>query len=224
LAGRPIPLQSSPVCRCPASHFRGITESTTAPSFPKLLSLRATTKFNVPLRLRDLSIRGRAMAATGADVPADCHRSTRGLLRWPVPRGSSQRNPNAAVPETPTIRISVPRNGCPRRPPRRGRRGRCPVRRSAVSSTEVVVPVTAATPVGIVTPALVPEIARAPVMVVHGCRSRHRISGARSQAESGNGQATGHQRPSAQAKPRTCVRCCFPCHIHAARPSHNNCS
>jgi hypothetical protein len=224
LAGPPISSQSSPRADALLAIF-GVSRN----SRPHLVF----PNFSVCVRRRSSMcrftyaacagpIRGNAVAATGADLPADSHRSTRGLFRSVVPRGSLERNPNAAVPETPTIRIRVPRDRCPRRPPRRGRRGRCPVRRSPVSSPEVVVPVTAAAPVGIVSPALVPEVARAPVMVIHGCRRRHRIGGARSQAESGNGEATRHQRSSAQAKPRTCVRCCFPCHIHAPPRTHTN--
>lgn len=100
-----------------------------------------------------------------------------------------QRDPDSAIPESPTIRVGVPCDGCPRRPHRWRRLRHRPRRRYlvAIAGAEVVVPVMAVIPVRVTAPALVPAVARAPVMVIRRCGKRRRLGGACGQAESRQG-------------------------------------
>jgi hypothetical protein len=102
-------------------------------------------------------------------------------------RAWSERNPDWAVPVSPTIRSGVPHDLSPRRPRRWPGRRRRPRRGSSITrrATVAVVPVTAVIPVLVRAPAVVPLLARAPVMVVHGCRRRCCLGDARGHAEGG---------------------------------------
>ena len=130
-------------------------------------------------------------------------------------------DPHSVIPEPPTIRAGVPDGVSPRRPRRWRWRRRRPRRwRAPPGRAGVVVPVMAVIPVPVVAPARVSLVARAPVIVIHGCGRRRRLSGAGGQSEGGHGQAAGRQRTSAQANPRPCLRV----GIHAPENSPQKCA
>jgi len=133
------------------------------------------------------------------------------VLSGPVLVGTGSR---FRCSKPPTIRFGVPDNlslRCPtrwrwRRPRGRSITGSITGRSiTGWAPVVVVVPVTAVIPVRVRAPALVPRVARAPVMVICGCRRRRCLGNARGQSECGQGHAASRQRASAQAKPRFCL-------------------
>ena len=131
-------------------------------------------------------------------------------------------DPDSVVPETPIVHTGVPHDLRPRRPRRWRRHRPRPRRRRTIAggSAVVVVPVTAAVPVGVRAPALVPLVARAPMMVIHGCWWRRRLGSPRGQSQHGCGHTPGRERPGAQAKPWPCLCVC----THAYENSHQQCA
>lgn len=133
--------------------------------------------------------------------------------------GRLHRAPVGAFPVTPMVHAGIPYDLSPRRPRRRWGRWSRPWRSPVAGRAAiVVVPVTAVVPVLVRAPARIPLFARAPVVVIDGCRRRRRRGDAGGQSEGGHGQAAGRDNAGAQPGPRSC----WCVGIHAAGISLDN--